>query len=362
MIGTALSVLFAQLATCRVLPNGKRLSDGFLKLFELLAILPLVLIAGLRVNVGTDYATYEMAYEDPDLLASHFGTGFMWLIYGLRWFSTNPRIFFVATSIIIYATYAHIAIKESESAAFSVLFFVISEDFFVSMNVISQYTAMAFIWMSAVALRKGKWKKSLILCIIASLFHQSALFFVVLIALYKMPLSIKKTSVLIILACIAGFLGRKYLINIITTYSDYGDYFSSKYAGNQLSVALPMMLIYVVIFLTTLILGDQAALERRSECRIFMIATLLCVVVMALSYVLTANAYRMTYNFIGIIGFYFPAVLKTFKTNKNRIIVEAAVVVLFTIWTTMLITHNNQNAFPYSSILQGCINTIKSIC
>ena len=104
VIGTALAVLFAQLATCHVLPNGKKLSDGFLKLFEFLAILPLVLIAGLRVDVGTDYSTYAMAYENPEVFASHFGSGFMWLIYSLRWFSLNPRLFFIATSVIIYAT------------------------------------------------------------------------------------------------------------------------------------------------------------------------------------------------------------------------------------------------------------------
>lgn len=350
VVGTTLSVLFTKLASERQLFNGKRLSNGFLMFFEVLAILPFILIGGLRVGVGTDYFTYEMFYEDPDFLSLHFGQGFMWLVHGLRWLSMNPRVFFVATSAIIYASYIHIAIKNSESAVFSVLFFVISEDFFVSMNVVSQYVAMAFIWLAVAALRKDKWIQAILWCLLASTMHRSALFFLVLLLLYKLPLSIKKTAILVGAACAAGIVGRKYLVALLTEYSSYGDYFSSKYADSQLSVALPMLLIYVVIFVVAMILTDQKALDTKPRCRIFMIAVLLCILVMTLSYFLTGNTYRLTYYFTGVIGLYFPSVLKEMKTNKNRFIVETAVIVLFTIWTTMLITHNNQNALPYYSI------------
>ena len=352
VVGTALSVLFTKLASSPYITNGKKLSDGFLKLFEVLAVLPLVLIAGFRVNVGTDYPTYVMAYEQPEIFSEHFGQGFMLFLYALRYISVNPRIFFIASSIFIYAPFVHTALKESDNPAFSVLFLVISEDYFVSMNGICQYMAIAIIWLAIAALRKGKLIKALILCFLAAQFHRTALCFLVAVLMYKLPLSLKKIAILTAIACVAGIIGRKYLVALIIKYTSYGNYFSSDYANNQLSVALPMMLIYVVIFFTTMILGDQKELNKRPECRIFVIAVLLCISVMALSYVLTENTYRLTYTFIGMIGFYFPAALKTFKTNKNRIIVEAAVVVLFTIWTTMLITHNNQNALPYYSILQ----------
>lgn len=350
VISTAMGVLFAQLASSHCFFNGKKLSKGFLRLFEMLSILPFVLVAGLRVNVGTDYVSYETAYMEPELWASHFNEGFMTLIYALRNISVNPRFFFLATSAIIYGLYVHVALKESEQPAFSVLFLVISEDYFCSMNGISQFVAISVTWLAVAALRKDKWIQAILWCLLASTMHRSALFFLVLILLYKLPLSIKKTAILVGATCAAGIVGRKYLVALLTEYSSYGDYFSSKYADSQLSVALPMLLIYVVIFVVAMVLTDQKALDTKPRCRIFMIAVLLCILVMTLSYFLTGNTYRLTYYFTGVIGLYFPSVLKEMKTNKNRFIVETAVIVLFTIWTTMLITHNNQNALPYYSI------------
>ena len=351
IIGTAVGVLFTQLASSRYFFNGKPLSDGFLRIFEILAILPLVLIAGLRVNVGTDYISYETAYRQPDLWSSHFNEGFMALIYALRVISANPRLFFLATSAVVYGLYVHVALEESEIPAFTVLFFVISEDYFVSMNVISQFVAISVIWLATAALRKNKWKHSLFWCLLAATVHRSALFFLGLLFLYKLPLSIKKISLLIMTLCIVAILERKHLVAFLTEYSSYGDYFSSKYAGSQLSVALPMLLIYVVIFFVVMLLADQKILDEKPRCRIFMISVLLCIAVMILSYFLTGNTYRLTYCLTGIIGIYFPSALKEMKTDKNRYIVGAAVIVLFTIWTTMLITHNNQNVLPYYSIL-----------
>lgn len=350
VVGTVIGVLFTQLASNQRFFNGKRLSKGFLRIFEILAILPFVLIAGLRVNVGTDYVSYETAYMEPELWSSHFNEGFMTFIYALRNISVNPRFFFFATSATIYGLYVHIALKESEEPAFSVLFFVISEDYFCSMNGISQFVAIAVTWLAVAALRKNKWIQAILWCLLASTMHRSALFFLALLLLYKLPLSIKKTALLVGVACVAGIVGRRYLVALLTEYSSYGDYFSSKYADSQLSVALPMLMIYVVIFIVAMLLTDQKALDTKPRCRIFMIAVLLCILVMTLSYFLTGNTYRLTYYFTGIIGLYFPSVLKEMKTNKNRYIVEAAVIVLFTIWTTMLITHNNQNALPYYSI------------
>ncbi len=350
VVGTAIGVLFTQLATSQRFFNGKRLSKGFLRVFEILAILPFVLIAGLRVNVGTDYVSYETAYIEPELWSSHFNEGFMTLIYALRNISTDSRFFFLATSAIIYGLYVHVSLKESEQPAFSVLFFVISEDYFCSMNGISQFVAIAVTWLAVAALRKHQWVQAILWCLLASTLHRSALFFLTMLLLYKLPLSIKKTSLLVGVACIAGIIGRKCLIALLAEYSSYGDYFSSKYADSQLSVALPMLLIYVVIFIVAMLLVDQKALDAKPRCRIFMISVLMCILVMTLSYFLTGNTYRLTYYFTGVIGLYFPSVLKEMKTNKNRFIVEAAVIVLFTIWTTMLITHNNQNALPYYSI------------
>jgi hypothetical protein len=348
--GTLLGVAFAKLASSDSI-NGKKLSKGFKKLFELLAILPFVVIAGCRVDVGTDYGSYAKLYENPEFLTSHFAEGFSLMVNILRKFSQNSRFFFIATSFFIYAPYVHTAIKESDNAAFSVLFMVISEDYFVSMNGISQFLAIAFIWVAAMSLLKGQWIKSIILCLLAATFHRSSLFFLIPMALYKCKLSIKQLIAAVAGTCIAGILGKKYMVSLIIQFTSYGDYFSSNYANSQMTVAMPLMLIYVVMLIAMMLLTDLDEVDKDPKSRMFMISVLMSAAIMLMSYFLTSNTYRLIYYFSGIIGLCFPSILHKIRRQKDRYIVEMAVIVLFTIWTTMLIMHNNQNALPYNWIL-----------
>lgn len=349
ILGTAVSVLFAKIASAKEI-NGKKLSKGLLRTFELLAMIPFILIAGTRIDVGTDYAAYEQLYLHPEWF-THFSEGFMIFVRILRSVSLNPRLFFAITSVIIYATFVHTAVEESEGAAFSVLFFVISEDFFVSMNIVSQFLAMVFIWRATSELIKGRVMISVALCLMAAAIHPTALCFILLILLFKIEYSIKRLAAIVAVICAAGIVGTKYLIPFIVRYSRYGRYFSTHYAVNKFSVAVPLLLIYVVIFITIVFLVDLKFLEKDSKCRAFTISVLLNIAIMVLSFGLTSNAYRFTYYFGGSMAFYFPSVLNKMQNKKNRYIVEAAVLVLFTVWTTMLIMHHNQNALPYRSFL-----------
>ena len=348
ILGTAVGVIFAKLASVKEV-NGRELNKGILRILEVLAMLPFILIAGSRIDVGTDYASYEQVYLHPEWF-SHFSGGFMLFIRLLRHFSLNPRLFFIASSVVIYATFIHTAFEESESAAFSTLFFVISEDFFVSMNVVSQFLALAFIWRATAELSRGKWKSSIVLSLLAATIHPSTLCFVVLILLFKSGWSIKRLAAFAVIVCAAGVIGTRYLIALIVKYSRYGRYFSTKYAENEFSVAVPLLMIYVVIFMTTVFCVDSQLLEGNSKCKIFVISTLLNIVVMILSFGLTSNTYRFTYCFNGMIAFYFPSVLNRMQSKENRYIIEAAILVLFTVWTVMLIMHHNQNALPYQSV------------
>ena len=349
ILGTAVGVLFAKLASVKEI-NGRKLSKGILRTLEVLAMLPFILIAGSRIDVGTDYAAYEQAYLHPEWF-THFSGGFILFIRLLRHFSMNPRLFFIVTSVVIYAVFIHTAVEESENAAFSTLFFVISEDFFVSMNIVSQFLAMVFIWRATAELSRGKWKSAIALSLLAATIHPTALCFIVLIMLLKSGWSIKKLAAFAMTVCVAGVIGTRYLISFIVKYSRYGRYFSTQYAVNKFSVAVPLLMIYVVIFITVVLFVGSKLLEEDSKCRIFIISILMNIAVMILSFGLTSNAYRITYYFNGAIAFYFPSVLNRMQNQKNRYMIEAAILVLFTIWTIMLIMHHNQNALPYQSVL-----------
>lgn len=349
IFGTTIGCLFAKLASVTEI-KGRKLSKGFLRMFEVFAMLPFILIAASRIDVGTDYATYEQLYLHPEWF-THFSNGFMLFIQILRSISLNPRFFFVVTSILIYATFIHTALGESESVFFSVLFFVISEDFFVSMNIVSQFLAIIFIWRAIAELRMEKWKISVAFCLLAGVIHPTALCFLALILLYRSGWTVKKIVMITIIASIAGIIGTRYLIAFIVKYSRYGRYFYTDYASNKFSVAIPLLLIYVVILITTVFLVDLKLLEEDVKCKLFVISVVINIAIMALSFGLTSNTYRLTYYFGGSIAFYFPSVLNKMKNRNSKYVVKAAVIMLFTIWTAMLLMHHNQNALPYQSVL-----------
>lgn len=156
----------------------------------ILSLLPYCLTMGLRYGIGTDYFyTYVPAFQ---LAASGTFTlewGYRAIMYLVLLFTENPVGLFMVCAIFIVGLTGTAVWKESAIPWVSILLFVADRHFFISMNVMRQYMALAIV-LCAFRFVKEKclWKYAIVI-LIASLFHRSVLMFLPLGLLMYLPVT-----------------------------------------------------------------------------------------------------------------------------------------------------------------------------
>lgn len=117
-------------------------------LFMILAVLPLFLISAFRYDVGTDYIKrYTNDYLDmaKGKQIGNLEIGFKLIDYICLFFTKEPYLLFVITSLIILAIFYETIYKKSSNIILSVVIFFLGGYFFGSLNLIRQYIAISFL-------------------------------------------------------------------------------------------------------------------------------------------------------------------------------------------------------------------------
>ncbi len=187
-IGTILSLIFASLAAASERSalqitknlNGKNIVFSIKSrrfFFALMSALPLIIIASLRHEVGTDWPIYD----------EHF--------YGINELQTDPfsEIGFTLLNKIVYAIYPDFALMvavcsiitygfffkaiydQSINYSFSILFFVLDAVYFNSMNQVRQMMTLAIFLYAIKFIKQRKFLPYLIIILIAFTIHTSAI-------------------------------------------------------------------------------------------------------------------------------------------------------------------------------------------
>ena len=347
ILAIGLSFCLAYLAQHPVLKNGVVLSDGFIKLFKVLAVFPMALVSGLRYYVGTDYGSYVYLFNNIETTKIKF-----LFIYNtiLRFFTTNPQLFFITTSFLVTGLFFFCCYQESDNWGLSVLMYAGIEDFFVSMNVVRQFMAISLLWCAVVNLRKNQYIWFVIIVIIASFIHTSSILFLAIGVLYAFKNKPKKGIIIIVILSALSYVLLPVLIWFIKTYTEYGYYFDSMYVVNRFGSTLPLIIIYMTMFMVTVFAKKQKTDEKTW---LYISGCLINITILLLSFRLPSNTYRLTYLFNGLITIYYPSVLNRIDNYKMRNFIMYSSIILFYIWTFLLITHNNQNVLPYSFIIES---------
>lgn len=100
----------------------------------------LFLFSAFREGIGTDYYSYEMLFLNPETSFSEIG--FVTLNKMLNFFSSDSRIFFIVSSLIILIPFAISIYSNSLSPIYSLLLFI-SLYYFHSLNLVRQFMVIA---------------------------------------------------------------------------------------------------------------------------------------------------------------------------------------------------------------------------
>ncbi|QGQ47226.1 EpsG family protein [Metabacillus sediminilitoris] len=154
------------------------------KFMIILALTCIVLVSGLRNNIGDTYF-YMQSYEIQDFTWDHIlenkDPGFGVLQMLLKNISNDPQLLIFITALVTNILIVVTLYKYTKMIELSIYVFITSGMFTVSMNGIRQFFAASIIFWATKYLLDGNFKRYFFIILFASTFHESAL---ILIPIY----------------------------------------------------------------------------------------------------------------------------------------------------------------------------------
>jgi transmembrane protein EpsG len=208
------------------------------------AMLSLILISGLRSNIGDTYF-YKHIYELNDFTWSYIkeqkDMGFGVLQKILKMFSEDPQILIFTTALITNILIVLVLYSYSKMIELSLYVYITGGLFLVSMNGIRQVLAAAIIFTATKFLIEGNWKMYILIILLASTFHQSALILIPIYFLVRFEAWSKATFLLIFASIIITLLFDQFSALLFSGIKEtqYGHYENFAEGGaNILRVAV----------------------------------------------------------------------------------------------------------------------------
>ncbi|WP_018757164.1 EpsG family protein [Paenibacillus terrigena] len=344
---------------------GMHNEDQKKKIYLFLTFGLFFLLAAFRSNsVGNDTLTYIKLFETTQYSGiANFGEryeiGYLVLNKLLGYISSNPQIILIATSIIIIFGYWRFVWKYSMMPWLSVYLFFTMGYFGATLNTIRHNIAIVILLLSFDFILKRKLSYFVALVLLASLFHNTAIIFIIAYPMVMLRLNYK-TVFISLGTAIAGYLFFPKMLNVIISFFPrYSYYLGGKYLDGNIRLATIVdILVSVAILSIGLIIyykNTQSILLKESqnvESREFEILTILTLIGIVISFI------SLNFNLLDRAGTYFhifsiiylPNALKQIKNNKLYPMLVYLAIILFFVYSTIIQIYRSEwnDIFPYS--------------
>lgn len=201
-----------------------------------IAFLLVFIPAAIRYDVGTDYLSYVNIFENPLILENYKikEPGFYFIALFLK---TNGFHFqwMFATFSFIFTAVAFAAYPRKNAWLLHFLFF--SMLWFSSFNIMRQTTALAWCFLAVFCFFDKKYAWFIMLTLIASVFHKSAIFILIAGGIACIPLryflKIYILPIIFIIGLVITYLFSEMVLNFIEQllniigFSRYANYFNN---------------------------------------------------------------------------------------------------------------------------------------
>ncbi|OKZ56299.1 MAG: hypothetical protein BHV99_06800 [Clostridium sp. 26_21] len=341
----------------------------------ILAVVPMFFISAIRYNVGTDYEKRYVADYYTLLEGKNVGNleiGFKAIDYLCLFFTKEPYLLFVITSLIILAIIFEVIYKKSSNRILSIIVFFLGGYFFATLNIIRQYISVAFILLGYQFLMSENKKKAYIgfvICAILAFFmHSSSIICFIIILLTKK--NIMDARWVIPLSILILILNKNIMVILtpIIKNTRFNVYLTGKFTTGELSILqiVENLIIYLAMYFSYYFEKKQGKELDKQGITLLNIQGL--ALLLTVSGVIHTLFIRMAIYFVAfqIISIpYFFSILqfntitdkinkklkKNLKTKTVEIIIYSGIVLGFSamfIYTNIL--NNDNEVLPYKTI------------
>ncbi|MGN7763271.1 EpsG family protein [Paenibacillus sp. 22594] len=295
----------------------------------------LFLYGALRsINVGTDVNGYSLSYLQlqnisfKEIFLSNTVISrdpfFYYLLKILTYINTDPQFMIVVTTAIVIICLSVFIYKNSVNPLLSFVLFVGLRFYSFTLSGLRQAVAWSIIMLSYNFIKEKKPIKFLILVLIASLFHKSALIFLIAYPFAKIK-RIGSISFAVPFIFIFNYVTNNSLVEIALKLSFFQQYDGQLSNGNNNSGST-LLLIYIGIYIFSLILRKKTNDESQENYQMYNLTLLgIIITMLSLDY---DNFFRIGYYFIFSIVLLLPHTINRIGDEKTRNLVSAIVIIL----------------------------------
>ncbi len=330
----------------------KKLKNGRKKYCVLTGICYFV-VAALRSNtVGFDTDIYVSAFnrlaEMPLDAAAVFADKdvFFWVLLSiLGKITSNYTILFSIVAALFTISAWHLIYKYSRDPRLSIIVLLAFNLYQFTLTGMRQTIAISFILWAIDSCYERKVIRSIVFVLLGSIFHSSALAFLVVIGFlfYKKKLNQVSTLTMALLLGLA-FLFRGYIAKgLIVLIQDRG------YEVTILNGGLTMTFVIFSLFLMGGVFINEYTFSDKNANLTFFIASMACFFEMLVS--TQSIFFRLAFYFLIIYVIFIPNIIETIQHNETKAIVKIGIYILLSI-QYLFVTIGSCGVIPYQTFWQ----------
>lgn len=327
---------------------------------KVLCVLPLFLVSALRYGIGTDYFhTYYDGFRRVNEGNNYdgFEFGFKILNILLGKISSDPQIVFVVTSALFCFFTFYAIYNLSPDILLSVVLLIISRNYFISMNIVRQFVAMAIILYSLKYLFAEKYFEYLCFIVLASSFHYSAIICLSFIVFEKIKISDKKIyagiGMILIIALSINILDINKIFGYLFKFTKYAKHFLNLHLYTSRQFAIFTFLYNFVLLIVFCIPIKK---NRQNKAYKFYLLMQVCATVLCIFMPLIPLIERIYFYFQFVQIISIPIVLKLINNRATRGILKYIILFFLLSYCIFdIFIRRDHEVVPYISIFSRSV-------
>lgn len=338
------------------------------KIYLILVFIKLFIISAFRSgNIGNDTKAYIDLFqrwgiaESITSINTRFEIGFVLLNRIVYFFSSNSQAIIIVTSFITLYLFLRFIYKESSLVWLSVYLFITLRYFYGTMNIVRLTLAMGVIFVSYKFLKERKVIPFALLVIFASLFHSTAIIFLIAYPITGIEFN-RRNLLFLSLAGLIGFIAFNPILEMaFRLFPQYRHYLTSSFFEGQVLANYIQFFIDLTILVFGLIvvsrnkryLANSENIKEKNEINILLhlmtLGTIFSFIAIRASLLDRVSSYFSVFCIIFV-----PKVITMVRNKHERLIYIYLIMAFALLYHTVIFIYRPgwNDVFPYEFFWQ----------
>lgn len=344
---------------CSFLASREKINKKLKMIIYVLMLFSLILLAGLRWKVGTDFMTYYYLTDKiftvdifKLLMSESYSTiplekGFCLFVWLLGLIYKNPQFVFFIISTITIILIVNTLKKYSDSFPISMYLYITTMVYYSAFNGLRQWLACAIIFWAIKYIYENKKIKYILLTLIAATLHSSILIMIPIYFIIQKKKNNRFNFIFLIIAIIISFslvpIFNK--INVFFENTKYEKYLTVNPLDDGVNI-LRILVAVIPVVITTIYYKKLTKDDDKASILInlSLINAMFYIIAFNNTYFARFNIYFEPYNLL-----LYPKIINLIKNKNQKYLMIFMIAILFFAYMVLLLPKES-NLLPYRTI------------